>query len=190
MKRVTAVVLALLLGACGVPGGDDMELVEPEAVPFGLLEDDREVAEADEDGSAVLEVFLVADDPGVLVPVERQVGSPSLASVLEELAAGPTAAEAAMGLRSAIPDRDVVARTTLDNGTATVDLTEDFPSLGGSDQLLAIAQIVLSLTERPGVERVAFTLDGDRVEVPRGDGSLTSGSVSRDAYVPLLRAGP
>jgi len=69
-----------------------------------------------------------------------------------------------------------------------VDLTDDFAALAGQDQLLAIAQLALSLTGQAGVGRVAFTLGGDRIEVPRGDGSLTSGSVSRDAYLTLLGA--
>jgi spore germination protein GerM len=134
-------------------------------------------------------VFLLAGERGSLVPVERRAASSTLGAVLDELAAGPSAAEAARGLRSAIPDEQFLADVTLGGGTATVGLTDDFSSLGGQDQLLAIGQLVLSLTAQPGVGRVAFTLDGERVEVPRGDGSLTSGSVSRDAYADLVDDG-
>jgi hypothetical protein len=33
---------------------------------------------------------------------------------------------------------------------------------------------------------VSFTLEGAPVDVPRGDGSVTSGAVSRDDYAELL----
>ncbi|HEX6312359.1 MAG TPA: GerMN domain-containing protein, partial [Acidimicrobiia bacterium] len=49
----------------------------------------------------------------------------------------------------------------------------------------ALAQIVYSLTElEPGV-RVQFLVDGEPVEVPRGDGVLTRRPVDRDDYVEL-----
>jgi spore germination protein GerM len=58
--------------------------------------------------------------------------------------------------------------------------------LGGDEQLLAVAQLVCTLTARPGVGPVSFTLEGAPVDVPTGDGSLTSGPVSRDDYADLL----
>ena len=188
MSRLVLVVVPLLVVACGVPDDGGVQVVDREGVPFGLLEDEGGTT-ATPDGTAAVEIFLVAGDAGVLLPVERRVERPSLRGVLDELAAGPTAPEAESGIRSPMSDGDFVAASGLDGGIASVDLTEDFASLSGDDQLLAIGQVVLSLTARPGVGRVAFTLAGDRVEVPRGDGSLTSGSVSRDAYLPLVGTG-
>ena len=187
-RAAAAALTAVLAGACSVPGSGDVEVVTRDAVPFGLLDEDQGPPAASPIGADSLPLFLVADDSGTLVPVERRVEEASVEAVLDELAAGPTRAEEALGLRSAIADARFVAGVTVERGTATVDLTDDFAALGGQDQLLAIAQLVLSLTGQPGVGRAAFTLGGDRIEVPRGDGSLTSGSVSRDAYLPLLDA--
>jgi hypothetical protein len=189
VNRLLLAVLPLLVVACGVPGDGDVQVLDRNAVPFGLLQQAEGVATATPEGAALVEVFLVAGDAPVLIPAERRVERPTLPAVLAALAAGPTAPEAVLGLRSPLGDGDFVAASALEGGIATVDLTEDFATLSGDDQLLAIGQIVLSLTARPGVGRVAFTLAGDRVEIPRGDGSLTSGSVSRDAYLPLLGAG-
>jgi hypothetical protein len=53
-------------------------------------------------------------------------------------------------------------------------------------------QIVLTLTDRPGVGPVVFTLDGQKMRVFRGDASLTEQgeSVSRDDYLGLLSTAP
>jgi spore germination protein GerM len=186
-RALLTAMVALVATSCGVPGNGDVQVVDRSAVPFGLLEEEGAAPGAQE-GAAVLDLFLVAGDPGDLVPVQRRVDSPTLQAVLDELAADPTAPEVAVGLRSPIGEGDFLDGVALNGGIATVDLTDDFSSLSGTDQLLAIGQVVLSLTARPGVGRLTFTLDGDPVEVPRGDGSLTSGSVSRDAYVTLLGA--
>lgn len=74
----------------------------------------------------------------------------------------------------------------LAGGIARVDLRLDISSLGGDDQLLAVAQIVCTLTGRPGVGQVSFTLEGTHVDVPRGDGSLVADPLSRDDYSSLL----
>lgn len=67
-------------------------------------------------------------------------------------------------------------------GVAVIDLSEGFTDISGSDQLIAIAQLVYTSTGRPGVGQVTFTLEGEPIEIPRDDGSITSGSVTRDDY--------
>jgi spore germination protein GerM len=54
--------------------------------------------------------------------------------------------------------------------------------LGGTEQLIALAEIVYTATARPGVGQVSFTLEGEPIEIPRGDGSLTSDAVTRGDY--------
>jgi spore germination protein GerM len=114
--------------------------------------------------------------------VARLAPSGALSSRLDVLAEGPTPAEASSGLRSALPGPEAVTSVDLSGGVARVDLSRDFTELSGSDQLLAIAQMVFTLTERADVARVGFTLDGEPVQVPRGDGTLTSDPVARADY--------
>ena len=50
------------------------------------------------------------------------------------------------------------------------------------DQALSVAQMVFTLTARPGIGRVSFTIDGEPVDVPDGSGALTSDPVAREDY--------
>jgi spore germination protein GerM len=57
-----------------------------------------------------------------------------------------------------------------------------------ADLILALAQMVYSATELPGVGGVRFTLDGKRAEVPTGSGIQSTtpvGRASYAAYAPL-----
>ena len=89
-------------------------------------------------------------------------------------------------MRTAVGSPPVVGEVRLNAGVAHVDVLPSISTLGGDEQLLAVAQLVCTLTGLPGVGLVAFTLDGSPVAVPRGDGSLTNGPVSRDDYDDLL----
>ena len=177
--------VALLLGACGVPAEPSAVLADDEDVPFGLLDPAVE-AESPLEGATgtAVPVFLVDGDGDgpALVGVARLAPSGALSSRLDVLAEGPTPSEAATGLRSALPGPEAVTSVDLSGGVARVDLSRDFTELSGSDQLLAIAQMVFTLTERADVSRVGFTLDGEPVQVPRGDGTLTSDPVARVDY--------
>ncbi|CAN5823651.1 hypothetical protein BH23ACT12_BH23ACT12_00650 [soil metagenome] len=189
MNRIpTLMLLVFVLFACGVPTGDQAESVDE--VPFGLLDPQAsEPAEtsAPAEGPAV-QIYLV-DPAGLrLVPVERRLGEgeATLSDVMDVLLNGPTRAESRQGLITALVDEDAVAATELVGGVASVDLAQQFTVLNGPTQRLAIAQVVLTLTARPGVGRVSFTLEGQPIDVPRGDGTLAQGSVSRDNYRELL----
>ena len=76
---------------------------------------------------------------------------------------------------------------TLTRGRVRIDLTPAFEALPPSDQILALGQLVLTVTARPGVGQAEFTLDGEPIDVPRGNGLLVSGTVVRDDYVKLLQ---
>ncbi len=71
-------------------------------------------------------------------------------------------------------------------GIARVDLGPAVSALPGGEQLLAVAQIVCTLTGRPGVGQVSFTLEGASLAVPKGDGSLVTSPVARDDYASLV----
>ena len=183
VRTLLVAVVLVVCGACGVRTDDEARVAGPDEVPFGLLDPDRQATAGDVPaGRTVAEVYLCADEEATLGPVARRVDGPALAVTLAELERDPTDAEAAAGLRSALAGSDVIAGAGTTGETATVDLGEGFAAIGGSEQLVAISQIVFTATARPGVEQVTFTLDGRPIEIPTGDGSLTSGAVSRDDY--------
>lgn len=181
-------VLAVPLAGCGIPPDDGATLAQPEDVPFDLLLPAPSTTPPPVTGPATATdqatVFLVQGER--LAPVDRQLPAPvSPESVLEALATGPTDTEVALGLRTALLAPGLIRSVGIVGGIATVDLGLAFTEIGGRDQILALAQIVSTLTGLPGVGRVSFTLEGNPVGVPRGDGAITTDSVSRDDYAPL-----
>ncbi len=188
MKR-SLLCLVLVLAGCGVGTQDEAQPLA--GVPFGLLDPQAsEPADAEPATGPAVQIYLM-DPTQRLTPVERAVpeGEVPLMTVLDELLDGPTRAERRQGLTTAFPDDDGVRSAELVGGVASVDLAQQFTLLDGPTQRIAIAQIVLTLTGRPGIGRVAFTLEGQPIDIPRGDGTLIAGSVSRDAYRELLPGG-
>ena len=108
--------------------------------------------------------------------------------VLELLLEGYPSTFLGLDVRSAIPD-DLKANVTVERGLATVDTDESLLSeISPIDQPLAIAQIVLTLTSRPGIGQVNFLVNGEPQAVPRGGGELAPADqpVAYDDYATLL----
>jgi spore germination protein GerM len=182
---VAALALAVLVGSCGVPAEDQATAKSRDDVPFDLLAPEPTTATTAiaPIATEAITLYLVQAEQH-LVAVERDLVAPvTLQRVAQSLSTRPSTQELAAGLRSALPDDDPVVRSVSEaGGIATVDLAPGFTALAGSDQVFALAQLVFSLTARPGVGRVAFTLDGVATEIPRADGTLTAESVSREDY--------
>lgn len=178
--------LAALIAACGVPTDEGARTAPADEVPFGLLDAERQPVTGDDPDSGVtVGVYLHFDDGDLLIRVERRVADNDLGTLLAELEEEPDTMEAAVGLRSALTDIDAVLSVDRDGDVAVVDMSPDFSEIGGADQLVALAQIVFTLTDRAGIDGVDFTLDGEEVEIPTGSGSLTRGTVTRDDYQDL-----
>jgi spore germination protein GerM len=132
------------------------------------------------DGTMRAAVYLLRD--GKVAPVSRTIPAtldPERAA-LGVLLEGPTADEVADGLSTAIPDRTELRGLTLADGVATVDLEGTFDDGGGSASMLGrVAQIVATLTRYGTVERVAFRLDGERVETIGGEGVVVDPPIGR-----------
>jgi germination protein M len=107
---------------------------------------------------------------------------------VQQLLEGPTAAEAAAGVGTAIPagTRFLEARMGA-AGAVTVNLTSEYESGGGSASMFArLAQVVYTLTEFPTVQRVSFELDGKPVDVFSGEGIVLDKPVTRADYEDVL----
>jgi spore germination protein GerM len=180
--------LAVLFAACGVPTHDTAHEVDAKDVPFGLLDEragpPARAALGDEE-----KVIYFARDRR-LVPTTRKLPpESSLSRILDALGRGPNRNEVDVGLRSALPDESRFPDVSVARGTATVDLGRRFTALSGEDQVIALAQLVYTVTGQPGVGLVRFTLDGRATEVPRANGELTSGPVSRDDFAAVAPIG-
>jgi Sporulation and spore germination len=121
--------------------------------------------------------FLGATD--LLQPAERYVaGTAPLTSILGALMLGPTSAEEAANITTAIPsDVAVLAATTAGN-IVTVNMNSAFGEFTGTDTELAVGQIVATVAAENGNSTgVLFEIDGQRTSVPVANGSEVAGPV-------------
>lgn len=196
---VLTAIFASTLAGCGVPVDGEVHGFAADQIPYGLAESSAtstlvsttaaappEVVGSVSAGTVeVVTLYFVAD--GQLVGQQREVGRPvaptDLTTQLEE---GPRIVDQPPGVRSVVRVEHIKA-ISVRAGVGTVDLAPSFIQLAPAERRLAVAQLVLTLTARPGIGQVIFSSDGQPLDVPRGDGSLLKGAVSRDDYIRLLQ---
>ncbi len=181
---VAALLLALAVTGCGIPEQGSARQADDDSVPYRLLDrNSGGIADA-ELGTSDAVIYLARG--GRLLPTARRLPPPlTLERLLRSLGRGPTSPEVAAGIRTALPVEDTPTDVTVQRGTATVDLPASFTNLSRPDQVLALAQIVYTVTGQPGIGQVQFTLDGTTTDIPRADLSLTATPVTRDDYLAL-----
>ncbi len=183
--RWLALFVAVATAACGIPAEDNATLAQSEDVPFDLLGPPAETATTSSTGDAerrdTVQVYLAQAERLIAVP--RKVGTPATPeAILEVLVDGPTEVEVSRGISTAILGEDVifVRSVGVTGGIATVDLGPTFSDV--PNKILALGQIVFTLTGLPGLGRVSFTRNGAPTAVPRSNGEVTTDSVSKDDY--------
>jgi len=108
-------------------------------------------------------------------------------AALEALVRGPSADEGARGLSTALPSGTAVRSVRVADGVATVDLSADFVTGGGTASMLARLHQVRYTALRPsGVEAVSLWVDGAPLTVLGGEGIMVE-SVWRPAAAALPR---
>jgi hypothetical protein len=175
--------MCLVAAACGVSSDASPRDIPAKDVPFDLVAapSPTDTPSAEEDTG---QVFLVG--PERLAAVGRQLLPRDDALVaITKLLQGPTAAEAAQGLRTAIPSGTQLLAADLKDGVLTIDLSRDFVSVQGPEQRTAVAQLVFTATGTPDVDSVLFAIGGTPTEVPLDDGSLSAQPLTRFSYPSL-----
>jgi spore germination protein GerM len=138
--------------------------------------------------------FYLGGEPGTagLVAVLREVPETKAiaTAAMNALLAGPASAESAdRVITSAVPDGSQLLGLSIANGVATVDLSSEFESGGGSASvLIRLGQVVYTLTQFPTVDSVVFRIEGRTVTVFGGEGVILDGPVARSDYYDLLPA--
>ncbi|MGY1839440.1 MULTISPECIES: GerMN domain-containing protein [unclassified Modestobacter] len=181
LRLLGAVLAAGLATGCGVSAQETAE-----SLPTGVPSMTQPVT-GDRSTGQELTIYLVRGAD--LTAVQRRLGVLTEAAALAQVVEGPTRAEAADGIRTALAPEVGGVEVVLPDGTATVAVTRGFTSITGANQLLAVAQIVWTLTDLPTVTRIRFTVEGLPVEVPT-DSGLSSGPVGRDDYRSVAPAEP
>lgn len=134
--------------------------------------------------------FLIGED---LVPVLRQVPETQAVATaaMRQLLAGPTVKEqaASPALSTTIPTGSQLLGLSITGGVATVNLSREFESGGGSASMFGrLAQVVYTLTQFSTVDSVLFQLDGTPVTVFGGEGLVLDHAVGRADYQDQLPA--
>lgn len=197
LRLVTGLLAAVLVMAgCGVPAEVAPSPIDPSSVPFGLSDAAPSSETASPSPTTAVNaptVYLVnATRPTTyLVPRSRSGELPAdtvgaLQLVLLDLAQGPNSDDRALGLTSAVPPGAVLTVAQLSNGTATIDLSGDFANPPVAEQPQFAGQIVLSATSVPGVDQVLLTSNGQQLQLPVADGSITGLPLTATDYSSLL----
>lgn len=184
LRAALLVLVALTLGGCGVGNDSAPRALSADGVPFSLLgTSSTTTTPAPAVDRTPVSLFLVDNESGLLVEVERSVAAPSSVEVaIRELLRGPTEDELARGLRSSLPrSTELLGVQGPTGGLITIDLN-DLTAIGGQGQRLALAQIVFTATAVPEVDRVIFEFEGEASEVPDGQGESTAEPLTRGDF--------
>lgn len=183
MRRMALVFVALALAACGIPVEGEPEVVD---VELGVPVESDTPAPGE---LAAVSIYLVRNEN--LVHVTRDLPSPSsLTSIFGSLLGRVTDEEREANLRTAIPPGTETISLTEDGSVLRIDLNSEFAAVGGEEEILAVAQIVLTATSVEGVDLVAFQLEGVPTDVPVADGALSVDPVGAEDYAALIAGNP
>ena len=178
-----------VLVACGVPADETSPRdIAADNVQFDLLAPSSTSTSTTVGPSDVriVEVFLLRNEQ--LAPRERRLPADlDAGDVISALLVGTQGTENQAGYGTAIPEGTELLGASLDGETLSLDLSEELNAVQGERQMIAIAQMVFTATELAGIDGVRFQIEGESVEVPKGDGTLTSSPVRRADYPDLDR---
>jgi hypothetical protein len=182
---LAALALIAASASCGIPSGGAPTDIAKADVPFHLLNPAPSTTVPTPPAVGVTETIFLVVGGQHLQPVTRDVPVPAnLTQILGALVDGPTAAESAAGLQTFLTSTRTQVTATVSNGIATVDFANNPVQVVGPDQTLAVAQVVFTATQQPGVAAVAFQIDGQPIGVPTASGVQASGPVNRTLYAP------
>jgi hypothetical protein len=212
LTLLAAVVVAASLAACGAGTGDlgtvappppttapSLDAPSPESTPGGTPSPTPDGSAAPSPTASPVETTTIrayfflgsfTHDAG-LAPVLREIPKTQAvgAAAMNALLAGPNDAEmsARPAMYTTVPEGTRFLGLTIDDGVATVDLSREFESGGGSAAVLGrLAQVVYTLTQFPTVDAVTFKLDGKAVTAFSGEGVLLDNPVGRADYTDQL----
>ena len=185
--RRPAGTIALGLGCVLMTGCGVWAQPEPVAIDIPVPSRSSPPEESMAPGDLTVHVYLLRGSRLERTP--RPAPDASVATTLELLASGPTADETRSGLRTALAPGSVRAGAA-EADLVVVDVTRELVATSGTDQLLAVAQVVWTVTEPPSTfRRVRLMGEEGAVEVPT-DRGLSADPVTRDDFLSVAPETP
>ncbi|MCM4085048.1 GerMN domain-containing protein [Paractinoplanes hotanensis] len=176
---------ALLLAGCGVPAEQTPRELPPSR---GLSEPSEPAGPAEpqrSEGTVAQPIYFVRNDK--LVAVIRRIHTPATVDDLRQaLHAGPTDAEEDADITSVLTGTLTITGIRISGTRATVEVIDNLTDINRTDKILAFGQIVCTLTSRPKVTTVTFLRNGQPLDIPRGDGSLSGQPATAEHYRALI----
>lgn len=179
-----AVLVGLLVGACGVTAEDEPEVIAADDIPEELLDPAPSTSSAPPGATAEVTVYLLQRTGSTtqLVAVTREVQDPTRPGErVEALLQPPSEQEKERGLTSSIPAETVLLGTPVldsDRQELTLNFSEELFAVEGTELSQAFAQIVWTVTELEGVRGVRFLVEGEPQRAPNADGVEQDGAVT------------
>lgn len=126
-----------------------------------------------------------------LFPAHRseETGPGVARAAVESLFAGPSQIESGAEVQSQVPAGTRLLGLDIDGGLATVDVTDEFESGGGSLSVrMRLAQLVHTLTQFPTVRSVVLQIEGEQKDAITGEGVPTDKPLRRKDFEDLFPA--
>jgi germination protein M len=194
LSAVLAAVLGFAVASCGngaqsvggVPNGQGTG-GEPVLTGAGTVGTDTRSGTETSGGAVHYKVWFHRGEQLSVVSRTRAMTPRIGSAALADLLAGPTTAEHDAGIGTQIPDGTELLGLSIDSGIATVDLTSEYESGGGTASMtMRLAQVVCTLDQFPTVKGVLFQLDGRAVDVLGGEGIVIDHPLRCRDYRDLL----
>ena len=119
-------------------------------------------------GNTATALFVTRN--GAIVPVTRELPDQQPRTVLDALVGLRPPDVGVKGASNAVPTGTKVLsanRTSARSGsTLAIDLSGQFNRVVGPSRQLAVAQLVITATGLPGIQKVRFSIDGQPINVP------------------------
>ncbi|HSL95417.1 MAG TPA: GerMN domain-containing protein [Thermoleophilia bacterium] len=167
-----AAALAFGVSACG--DGDE-GTGEPTAEPTSEPTATTSPAPTQEPSGETVTVLVYFLSGEKLATAERTLPATQAVAraAMDALCGGPNDYEEAAGLTSSAPEGTQVLGISVKDRVATVDLSGEYASGGGSLSMMTrVAQVVYTLTQFDTIRAVRFHLDGKPVEAIGGEGII------------------
>lgn len=180
-----AVVALGALGSCGIPDDDAPRAVAADEIPDALVAAPTTTT-APQGGVGTNLFFIEAERGRSVLSAQRVPLDNQQARTVLEALVGTVPEDLPDGVNSSIPAETRVLGTSLDDGILTIDLSEEFATVSGDILIQAVGQLVFTATERPGVDGVLFTIEGEPTTVPDAESSELTTPATRSDYAALL----
>ena len=186
-----AVIVAggLALSACGIPTQRSASPISTGGTRISLPHTQPTISPCTKSGCVPIDVYFVAAS-GHLRPAGRVVPrDATLTTIIRSLLSGPTTAEQALGIRTALGAgiQLLSASVTTHKKSATLDFNTHFFTLSGTQEVVGVAQVVYTVNSIMPGAGVTFEIDGGPIEVPVESGALaTTIAVHESQYASLL----